>query len=189
MANGSLARRYARALVSLGQEAGSVDQMVQDLDTFDEVLGLGDGTLRQALCNPGLTNVERKAILEDVLKRLSLHKHIANFLRLLVDKNRFEVLGDIRKAIHEMADELAGRVRATVRTAHALDAAMAKTVQAALEQTTGKQVIVDFVVDSTLIGGMVAQVGDLSYDASIRTRLESLQQSLIRNPGALTAEA
>jgi F0F1-type ATP synthase delta subunit len=45
------------------------------------------------------------------------------------------------------------------------------------------------VVDSTLIGGMVAQVGDLSYDASIRTRLESLQQALIRNPGALTAEA
>ena len=63
MANGSLARRYARALVSLGQEAGSVDQMVQDLDLFEEVLGLGDGALHQALCNPGLTNVERKAIL------------------------------------------------------------------------------------------------------------------------------
>ncbi len=53
---------------------------------------------------------------------------------------------------------------------------------------TGKTVEIDFQVDPTLIGGMVAQVGDISYDASVRARLEDLQSSLIRNPGAV-AEA
>jgi F-type H+-transporting ATPase subunit delta len=187
--SGSLARRYARALVSLGQDDGNVERLVADLDTFDAVLDLSDGELRKVLCNPGLTSVERKSIIEEVLERLALSTHTANFLRLLVDKNRLAAFDAIRTATHDMADELAGRVRATVTTATPLDKSMAATVQSALEETTGKTVIIAFAVDSSLIGGMVAQVGDISYDASIRARLESLQQALIRNPGALTAEA
>ena len=65
---------------------------------------------------------------------------------------------------------------------------MQKTVQKALEESTGKTVEIDFTVDSGLIGGMVAQVGDISYDASVRARLEDIQSALIRNPGA-AAEA
>jgi len=189
MANGSLARRYARALVALGQENDSVDRLVQDLDAFDAVLDVGEGELRGVLSNPGLTNIERKSIIEQVLEKLSLDGNTNNFLRLLVDKNRFLAFDDIRQATHEMADELAGRVRATVTTAAELSPSMAAAVQTSLEETTKKSVVIDFLVDPGLIGGMVAQVGDISYDASIRTRLESLQQALIRNPGALTAEA
>ena len=51
-----------------------------------------------------------------------------------------------------------------------------------------KTVTIDFKVDPSLIGGMVAQVGDISYDASVRTRLDALQFALTRNPGAV-AEA
>jgi F-type H+-transporting ATPase subunit delta len=84
-----------------------------------------------------------------------------------------------------MADEFAGRARAVVTTAAALDAGMQKSVQSALEASTGKTVEIDFQVDPSLIGGMVAQVGDISYDASVRARLEDIQTALIRNPGAL----
>jgi F-type H+-transporting ATPase subunit delta len=72
-----------------------------------------------------------------------------------------------------------------VTTAAALDAGMQNTVQSALEASTGKTVEIDFQVDPSLIGGMVAQVGDISYDASVRARLEDIQTALIRNPGAL----
>ena len=65
---------------------------------------------------------------------------------------------------------------------------MRKTVQDALEASTGKSVEIEFNVDASLIGGMVAQVGDISYDASVRARLEDIQSALIRNPGA-AAEA
>ena len=65
---------------------------------------------------------------------------------------------------------------------------MRKTVKAALEESTGKSVEIDFQVDPSLIGGMVAQVGDISYDASVRARLEDIQSSLVRNTGVM-AEA
>ena len=189
MANGSLARRYAKALVALGQESGTVAEFAGDLDTFSEVLDLGDGELRQALSNPGLTTTERAAVIGAVLGKVKLHTTVANFLRLLVDKNRFGVFDDIRRSTHEMADELAGRVRATVTTATEISAAMSKDVQAALEQATGKTVVINFQIDKALIGGMVAQVGDISYDASVSARLSAIQQALIRNPDAAVAEA
>ena len=189
MANGSLARRYAKALIALGQETGSVEAIAGDLDTFSEVLDLGDGALRAALSNPGMTTTERAAVLGDVLAKVKLGDTAANFMRLLVDKNRFMVFDDIRRATHEMADEIAGRVQATVTTASDLTPAMCKEVQAALEAATGKTVVIDFQTDKGLIGGMVAQVGDISYDASVASRLNALQQALIRNPGSATAEA
>ena len=188
MASGSIARRYARALIALGQESGNTDKYAEELGQFESVLDAGDGQLRSALTNPGLSTIERKTVLDQVLEKIGLAKDVGNFLRLLVDKNRVNEFDGIVRIYGEMADELAGRARAVVTTAAALDASMQKTVQGALETSTGKTVEIDFQVDPSLIGGMVAQVGDISYDASVRARLEDLQSSLIRNPGAV-AEA
>ena len=116
MADGSLARRYARALIAIGTEEGCIDQLGADLAQFDQVLQLGDGALKRALSNPGVTNGERREVIESVLSKLSLHARVSAFLRLLVDKNRFAAFDGILVAYTEMADEIAGRVRATVTT-------------------------------------------------------------------------
>lgn len=185
MVSGSIARRYARALIMIGQENGKTDSFAGDLVSFALVLDLGEAQLRAALTNPGMSTVERKAVLEQVLSKLSLNKDVANFLRLLIDKNRMAAYDGIQQFYGEMADEIAGRARAVVTTAAMLDASTKKTVQGALEASTGKTVEIDFQVDSGLIGGMVAQVGDIFYDASVRARLEEIQAALIRNPGAV----
>ena len=98
MANGSIARRYARAFIALGQETGKTDTFAGDLTTFAGVLDIGEGELRQALTNPGLTTVERKGVLDGVLGKLTLDADTANFLRLLVDKNRLGVFDGIARA-------------------------------------------------------------------------------------------
>ena len=188
MASGSIARRYARAFIALGQENGKTETFAADLATFASVLDMGEGQLRTALVNPGLTSVERKAVLDQVLGKLGLDADTGNFLRLLVDKNRFGAFDGIQRSFTEMADDIAGRARAVVTTAAELTAEMKKTVKTALESSTGKTVEIDFQVDPTLIGGMVAQVGDISYDASVRARLEDIQSSLVRNTGVM-AEA
>lgn len=59
MADGSLARRYARALLALGREQGCIDQLGADLNTFAAVLDQDDAQLRKVLNNPGLTTTER----------------------------------------------------------------------------------------------------------------------------------
>lgn len=193
MADGSLARRYARALILLGQENQALDALGAGLSTIGAVLDLNDGQLRGVLVNPGVPLAERHAVLSEVLRRLGLHGYLNNFLRLLLDKSRFAVLPEITLAFGEMADELAGRVRATVRTARALDAVTSAQVEGALALATGRTVVVRYVVEPGLIGGMVAQVGDKVYDSSVRGRLEQLQLALSRDllsaPQSASAEA
>lgn len=179
MAESALGRRYARALVSLGQEAGCIERIDRDLSAFAEVMDLGGGALRGTLISPSLTTVERGRVLDEVLKHVSLHPFVRNLLRLLNDKSRFFIFDDIRRAYTELADELAGRVRATVTTARPLGLSLRAQVQAALTRATGKDVVVGFEVDSELIGGIVARVGDKVYDASVRARLQEMEHSLL----------
>ena len=180
MADGSLARRYARALLELGREQACIDQLSADLDAFAAVLDQDDAELRVVLNNPGLTTTERKNGVVAVLGLLPLHQLSRNFISLLVDKGRLVVFDDIRRAYTEMADDLAGRLRATVTTAAPADATTADQIRKVLESTTGKTVLVDFQVDPELIGGIVARVGDTVYDASIRARLQNMRESLSR---------
>lgn len=174
----AIARRYARALVSLGKDDSVIDQLGTDLDTFLDVMGLGDGMLKAALENPGISVGERKAVLEQVLERTQLHSYTANLLRVLMDNGRFLHLGAVAVAYRDMADELAGRVRATVTTARALDAGGVAEVQSALADMTGKTVLVDFQVDAAILGGVIARVGDTVFDASVRARLAAMEKGL-----------
>jgi F-type H+-transporting ATPase subunit delta len=84
-------------------------------------------------------------------------------------------------AYTQMADEIAGRVRATVTTASKQDAAMQKQIATAIETSTGRKVELTFEVDESLIGGVVAKIGDTVIDASIRSRLQELSADLVHS--------
>lgn len=180
MAEGSLARRYARALLSLGQETNQIDALATDLAAFEEALDLNDGQLRSVLNNPGLTISERRAVLQTVLAKMELQPLVNNFLNLLVDKSRLMIFDQIQQAYQEMADDLSGRVRATVTTAADLPAEEKTHISGVLSTATGRDVVVDYQVDPELIGGIVARVGDTVFDASIRTRLQDMREILSR---------
>ncbi|HLT35576.1 MAG TPA: F0F1 ATP synthase subunit delta, partial [Enhygromyxa sp.] len=84
----------------------------------------------------------------------------------------------------DLADEAAGRIRATVKSATALDPAAQTRIKSALESATGKQVLLETAVDPELIGGLVAHVGSFTLDRSVRTSLDKLRSSLhARGPG------
>ena len=181
MAEGSLPRRYAKALLEIGRDEKLVDRFGEDLARFGRTASAGEGSDRIAsvMSNPVFTHEERRKVLESVLPGLALHPHVINFLRLLLDKNRFESLFDIVLAYRDLADVEAGRVRATVTTATELGPALREQVSRALAESTGKKVVLESKVDPSLLGGMVATVGGRVYDASLRTRLERLQLSLV----------
>jgi F-type H+-transporting ATPase subunit delta len=182
--SGAIARRYARALVSIGVEGNESELIAADLARFVAVLDQNGGMLRLALGNPGIPIEERRAVLQTVIGRLGLSPRAGNFLRLLLDKGRFGALGAILAQVQEMTDALSGQVRAKVRTATALSPGMEAEVQQALSAATGKTAILETAVDPSLIGGIVAQVGDKVYDASVRARLNSLYTTLAQRSAA-----
>ena len=173
------ARRYAKALFALAREGNGVDE------TRDEVEKLGrliveSAELRAVLLQPLHPVAQRRRVLQAVAERLGAGALLRNFLSFLVDQRRLVDWEAIQSEYVRLADEAAGLTQARVRSASPLSEAQRERLQRALEQRSGGRVQLAVEIDPTLIGGAVAQVGDLVFDGSLRTQLRQLRTSLGR---------
>jgi len=179
MIQGSLARRYARALLAIGREEGSLEALASELARFVELL-LEDKNLHEVLLGPTVPRPQRDAVLREVARRMKLSDTLVRFLRLLDDRRRLDYLPRILGSFREMLDEAQGRVRASVTTAAALSAAAEEQIKATLKKLTGKEVIMTVEVNPELIGGVVTRVSGLLLDGSIKTQLRQMRQELAK---------
>jgi F-type H+-transporting ATPase subunit delta len=179
VADATIARRWAVALLQLASEDGAVDRIGDDLDRFLAAVEAHGGELGRALASPVFTVDERRKVLDATLPNLGLHPHAVNLLRLANDKRRSPLVRAIVASYRDLADAQAGRARVTVETAEPLTPDLERDVRSALESVTGKQVVLRAVVRPELIGGLVARVGDTVYDSSVRTHLARIRQALL----------
>ena len=175
---GSVARRDARALFSIGAERGDFEQLGQQLADV-AALWSASPDLRQALENPVFRPSEKRALLEQLLPRVAPAAEVQRLVLLLLERRRINVLPTAARAFRDLADAHVGRARAQVTSAEPLGFAELERVRRSLEQRTGKKVVLEAAVDPALIGGVVARVGDLVLDGSVRTQLASLCQRLL----------
>lgn len=177
MINNALAKRYARALVQLGSEGGLIDLFRNELAIIDRIFS-SNGELRAAFADPSLTQVQKKAIMQEIIGKTACSKLVGNFLLLLVDKNRVAFLGQIVQTYEKLADEFSGVIRPVITTAFALEESQLVAIQSALEKKSGKKVVPKMIVDPTLLGGVVTQIGDTAYDNSVKTQLKQIKDIL-----------
>jgi F-type H+-transporting ATPase subunit delta len=175
---GSVARRYARALFQTGIAQGSYERLGEELADLAD-LYRGSAELRQTLANPVFQRAEKEAILKQLLPRVAPSPPVQRFALLLLERGRIALLPAIARAYRAFADERAGQVRATVTSAVPLSAVELDRIRRALEQRTARRVLLEATVDPDLIGGVVARVGDLLLDGSVRTQLSELRQRLL----------
>jgi F-type H+-transporting ATPase subunit delta len=175
--NNALAKRYAKALVQLGSEGGLIDRFRDELTVVDGIFS-SNGELRAAFADPALTQDQKKSIMKELIGKTACSELVGNFLLLLVDKNRVAFLGQIVQTYGKLADEFSGVIRPVITTAFALDDSQVGAIQVALEKKTGKKVVPHMVVDASLLGGVVTQIGDIAYDNSVKTQLKRIKDIL-----------
>ena len=177
----SVARRYARALFSLGLEEGRFEQYADELEAT--VRALQESREAGALVrNPGYTQGQRHAAVSAVASALKLSPLVISFLHLLVDRQRVADLAGVARAYRGMVDQQVGRVRATVTAAAPLSDEEVQRLQKALASITGRTVVLESKTDPSLIGGVVTQLGATMLDGSLRTQLERMRGELKRAP-------
>lgn len=178
MITGSVARRYAKALLQIGVDDGNFERIGREVRALASAIKRSE-ELAQTLANPIFPRSDREKVLRALLDRIGATQSVVNFTRLLLDRERVAVLPDISRELDAMIDARAKRVSAKVKSAAPLDEQQKKRLVKTLESLSGKTV--DMVVehDPSLLGGVVAQVGDLVYDGSLRTQLERIRQDLI----------
>jgi len=173
-----VAHRYAQALFELGVEQAQLERTVADAESLAAAYR-DSADLRRALEDPLVAHDAKKAIVCELADRIGAAPATKSMVCLLVDRRRTRILPAMAEALRRLADARRGLLRAEVTTAFPLPEAFYGRLQAALETMTGRSVIVDRKSDPSLIGGVVARIGDRIFDGSLRTRLQSLRDALM----------
>jgi F-type H+-transporting ATPase subunit delta len=173
----NISKRYARAFFEIAEEEKKLEQYYSELKSFSSIID-ENKDLRGFLANPIFEQESKKKVLEQIIGKLSLSPMTINFLKLLIDKKRIDVLSDIETCYRQMMDEALRKLRVNIKTAFPLSADMLKYVTASLEKMTGRQVEVTVETDQNLLGGIVIGVGDTLYDGSIKSQLNNMRNLL-----------
>lgn len=171
-------RSYSEALINAAEKEGQVDVVLDELDEISTEMLPAHPDFAALLTSPLVSPADKDRILVDIFSTRALPT-VLRFLRVLNRHGRLGSLTAIAKAARAVWDKRENRRSVLVRSAVPLDDAE----QAALRERLGRMLsatpVIRLVVDPSLIGGLVIQVGDDVFDASIRNRLEQLRQRLI----------
>jgi len=171
--------RYAQALFDLAIENDELAAVEADLKTL-EALRAASAELRTVLTSPKFTAEDKARGLAAVADRAGLKPTTRKFLGLLAANGRAGALEVIIKAFHRLAADRRGVVSAQVVTAVPLTEAQAASLAAALRTALGKDPQIETRVDPAILGGVKVRVGSRLYDASLKSKLDSLKFVLKR---------
>ena len=179
----TIAERYARALLDIGIEKKNAQQLQDELVRIQRLFHNSED-LRRLFSNPNFNNEIRKNVLAELLERSVISPTCRNFSLLLVDKKRIRSLDSIIDNYRRLLDQHVGRVRAQVTVARKLNSMEESRLSKALKNTLKKEVILEQVEDSSIIGGVITHVDGRVFDASLKNQLNALGARL-RNSSTL----
>jgi F-type H+-transporting ATPase subunit delta len=171
--------RYARALFDLAVETGALDAVDADLKALKSMIG-ASLDLRLLLVSPATSGEDKAKGLEAIAARTELCATTRKFLGLLAANRRASALAAIIEAFARLAEGRRGVVSAQVVTAVAMSAAQSADLADALRVALGKDPQIETRVDPAILGGFKVRVGSRLYDASLKSKLDSLKFALKR---------
>ena len=167
---------YAEALFGVARAEGTLGEVEDELFRFSQTLQ-GSDELRTALTDAGIPASRRQQIVEDLLGGKASPTTVA-LVSMVVATGRARQLPEIIRQLVAMSAAEVNKEVAEVRSAVSLNDDQRKRLAEALSNATGKQVEVKVIVDPSVMGGIVAQVGDTVIDGSVRSRLDQLKNAL-----------
>lgn len=166
---------YARAVLEIVEAEGDTDRLSDELSSVAHEFGESE-ELQGALSDPLIPFERKQSIISDLIG-IRASAVTVSVVNLLVGVGKVNDLPAITRRVFELAAEAEGEVVADVTSAIELDAATQERLAARLSQVTGKRVRVHVTVDPSVVGGLVAQVGDTLFDGSVRSRLQDLREA------------
>jgi F-type H+-transporting ATPase subunit delta len=165
---------YAQAMLEVARAEGHLAGVEDDLFRFARTFEASDD-LRMALTDPQLPLERRVAVIDDLMSGKALATSTA-LMSMIVGAGQASDLPAIVEKFLELAASEREHEVAEVRSAIPLDDAQQQRLAAALGQATGKNVEVKVVIDPSVLGGIVARVGDTVIDGSVRHKLDLLRE-------------
>lgn len=174
MASGP-AKRYAQAIFSLAKERGALDRWLDDLAMLNDLMS--DPAVAEYFESPKVPKAEKLQAVDRVLA--DGQPEARNLAHLLVERGRMDIIPELAQLYAQMVLEERGVAVADVITAEPLGPTEQEMVQQRLSRLVGKAVQARFHVDPSIIGGVVARIGDQLIDGSVVNQLRQLRSRLV----------
>ena len=171
----TIARPYAEAAFKLADAQGKLADWSAAIGNLAAVAA--DARVRVAIGDPNLSAAKVAGLFISILQG-KLSGEIENFVRVLAENGRLDVLSEIRSQFEALKNAREGVVEAEVYSAFEMDEAQTADLVARLEKKTGRKVRAKVSVDKSLIGGVKIVLGDKVIDGSARAQLSALENSL-----------
>ena len=173
----SAALQYANALADVALAQGAVEPLETQLTALAALYGEA-ADLRNFLASPAVTREAKHGVIEKIAARMGVGKVVRNFLFVLADHQRTQILPEVIAAFQEVVRQRQGIAQAEISSAVELSPAQKAEFAKTLERLTGKKVEPSYSLDPALLGGAVVRIGSTIYDGSLRNQLNTLRARL-----------
>lgn len=174
-----VSKKYAKALYLQAKQNNS------EIKTFEQLRVLAtafnsDASFAEFFNSPLLTSELKFKAISAAVDGRGLTPEILGLFKVLADKDRLGVFADVVESYQESVDADNGITRGYVKSASVLDAESRQKLEANITKSIGKKVILNYSEDSSLIGGLVTEVGGWTFDDSIKSHIKNMNEELKR---------
>ncbi|MEZ6140413.1 MAG: ATP synthase F1 subunit delta [Zavarzinella sp.] len=179
---GGVARRlgkiYAQALLDVASEQNQAEEVAAELRSLVVDVLNTSPDFEDSLASPVVKRKLKTPMLQQVFEGKT-SPILFDFLNILNNHDRLNLIRAVEIGYRELLDEKAKRVHVVVKTATSLSADQLEHLKQSVGVATGREPMIVTLIDESLLGGMIVQVGDQLFDGSVRTRIENIRRSLL----------
>jgi F-type H+-transporting ATPase subunit delta len=169
--------QYAKAFADIAIAQGAPQTTVKQLGDFGDAF-TESAELRSFLGSPAVDTKAKHRVIEKIIAQQGASRIVRNFLFVILDHHRSHMLPEIIAAVQQVVRQRQGIAEAEVSSAVELSSAQKAELTKTLSRLTGKRIAPKYSIDSELLGGAIARVGDTIYDGSLRSRLMEMRARL-----------
>ncbi len=171
--------QYAKALFEVAPDLKTKANYLNELRTVEKSI-FSNPEVAQFFKSSEINSEIKTKSLEKALPSNGISNNVRNTLNIIIERNKIEFLPKIVWAYQGLNDEANGVVRGVVKSSHVLEEAQRKSMVEKIESVLNKKVILDYVIDAKLIGGLKAQVGSYTFDDTFETHLKKMKDQINR---------
>ncbi len=166
------AKRYAKALLELSHSELPADKIYQDIKFSADTI-MQNAELQSFLANPVVSKEDKKDVLQKIFNG-KIDAAVLNFLFLLNENSRLEILDDICLSFKELLDEEKNILNVFVTSAIELNEGQKSALKTKLENKFNKAINPEYAINADILGGLILKINDTVIDLSIKKRIENL---------------
>ena len=175
MSASKIARRYAKSLAELCDEADNHEVIGKQLETFAQTYASSD-ELQHVMKSPVVSLENKRAVLVPLVDKFLFAVLTRHFLLLLLDNGRIDEIGAISNAFGQLMDAMHNRRRVEVSSPVPLEQQEVARIQSAIERLTGSSITLEAKIDPSLVGGLTIKIDNIVLDGSVQTHLNNLRE-------------